>query len=383
MTPQPDRSWGDVHRRLVSRRQLIVGSLGLGLMATLAACGSDDAEPTSTPNAASEDRETPADSGAAEPTATSDAATATESDTAGATGEWEFTDDRGITVTLPTRPTRIVAYSTVAASLWDYGIRPVGIVGPQRKADGSQDPQTGDIDLDLVESIGEEADALDLEKLVTLEADLIIGLTYDLETIWPLDAGVAAQMEAIAPMLGMSATGESAKVLIERFQGLAEALGADLDAPEVSDGIERFEQASAELSAAIEEKPGLTVMTVTGGADQLYVGNPNQSPDLIYFSELGLDLIEPDDSEGFIFATLSWEQALKYQADLVLNDARETWYSKEELAAQPTWQEQPAQKADQIGDWEVVFVMSHKGFAEIIEHLTETIQQSRADVVQE
>src|SRR4051812_42919727 len=44
-------------------------------------------------------------------------------------GSWVFTDDRGITVTLPGMPKRIIADVNVAAALWDFGVRPVGLFG--------------------------------------------------------------------------------------------------------------------------------------------------------------------------------------------------------------------------------------------------------------
>ena len=84
-------------------------------------------------------------------------------------GAWSFTDDRGVTVSLPALPQRIVAQVTAAASLWDYGVRPVGIFGPQRRADGTPDPLAGNIDLDAVTSLGEAWGEFDLERLIALQ----------------------------------------------------------------------------------------------------------------------------------------------------------------------------------------------------------------------
>lgn len=348
-------------QRPISRRSLLLGAAGSGLVALLAACGSDAAggnEPTSASST------------------TGTANTGTPADAT--TGEWEFTDDRGITISLPARPERIVVYSTAGAALWDYGVRPIGIFGPQRNPDGSQNPQAGEIDLDALTSIGEDTEALDLEQLVALNPDLIIGLTYDGETIWPLDTAVVAQMEEVAPFVGMSASGKPADELIARFEELAVALGADLMSGQVAEDRERFEQAVSDLEAAIAEKPELSVLFVAGSTDMLYVGNPNAAPDLMFFREHGLDIAGPDTTD--YFENLSWEQAGKYQVDLVFNDARGSWYSKEQLAAEPTWQEHPAQQAGQIGDWLTVFALSHRGFAKVIEELTATVRESRDDV---
>lgn len=52
-------------------------------------------------------------------------------------GEWSFTDDKGVTVTLPSRPERIVMDVNAAAPLWDFGIKPTALFGWNVLADGS------------------------------------------------------------------------------------------------------------------------------------------------------------------------------------------------------------------------------------------------------
>lgn len=91
-----DREW-DALVAALTRRRLLAGGLALGLLAVLPGYGGDASQP----------------SGAA-------------------SGLWEFTDDRGVTVSLPKRPVRVVAQTTSAAALWDYGVRPIAIFGPGR-----------------------------------------------------------------------------------------------------------------------------------------------------------------------------------------------------------------------------------------------------------
>lgn len=55
---------------------------------------------------------------------------------------WEFSDDRGRLVVAGARPARIVAYIQAGATLWDHGIRPVGIFGSQHDA-AAPDPAKG------------------------------------------------------------------------------------------------------------------------------------------------------------------------------------------------------------------------------------------------
>ena len=45
-------------------------------------------------------------------------------------GSWSFTDDRGVTLTSPAVPSRIVAQTSAAAALYDFGVQVVGIYGP-------------------------------------------------------------------------------------------------------------------------------------------------------------------------------------------------------------------------------------------------------------
>ena len=51
-------------------------------------------------------------------------------------GEWSFTDDKGITVTLPAAPERLVVDLNAAGPLWDFGIRPDALFGWSVMADG-------------------------------------------------------------------------------------------------------------------------------------------------------------------------------------------------------------------------------------------------------
>ncbi len=236
-------------------------------------------------------------------------------------GEWSFTDDRGITITLPKRPERIVAQTTSAAILWDFGIRPVGVYGPSTLADGSNDFQAGEIDFDTVEIVGDYG-TLDLEKLVELDADLYVDLTFGGDSLWYLTEEEIGQVEAIVPTLGISMQKISVLDSIARFEDLASSLGADLESAEVNAAREEFADAESDLMAAIAENPGLSVLVVSPAVDTLYVASPEWMVDLHYFRDLGLDIINPETAEEGFWELLSWEQANKYPADLILIDAR-------------------------------------------------------------
>lgn len=292
-------------------------------------------------------------------------------------GGWSFTDDRGVTVSLPQRPERIVAQTTSAAALWDYGVRPVAIYGPSRLADGTPDFQAGNIDLDAVESVGDYPE-MDLEKLVALDPDLYVDLTLYDGGFWYLGEN-QVQIEAIVPTLGITMEGVSILQSIERFEELAAALDADLTAPDVVEAKSAFAAAESDLKAAIAEKPGLTVLVVSPTTDNIYVASPDWMTDLHYFRDLGLDVVTHGADD--FFELLSWEQANTYPADLILVDARSAQLSPEQLADIPTWSALPAVQAGQIGPWYAGAPYSHARLVPIMQQLTEFIRASRADVV--
>nr|PZN41440.1 MAG: ABC transporter substrate-binding protein [Bacillota bacterium] len=297
------------------------------------------------------------------------------------TEPWRFTDDRGVTVTLPRRPVRIVAQSTAAAALWDLGIRPVAVFGPQRRPDGSKEPEIGNVDLSAVESLGEQWGELDLEKLAALRPDLIVTTMYQPPSLWYIPDEVREKVEAIAPTVAIHVAGRPITEVIDRFEELARALGADLSAPQVAAARQRFEQASASLREAIAAKPGLKAMFAGASLETLWVAVPSWYPDLLYFQQLGLDIVVPEQTDQF-YEALSWEQALKYPADLILYDRRSYVVPPEELARKvPTWNQHPAVKAGQVGPWYATAAFSREGFAAIMEELAATIRQARADVV--
>jgi iron complex transport system substrate-binding protein len=303
-----------------------------------------------------------------------------------AEGAWSFTDDRGITVSLPERPERIVAQVTAAASLWDYGIRPVGVFGPQRRADGTPDPLAGDIDLDAVTSLGEAWGEFDLEQMIALHPDLLVSGWYgtyhgELTPLWYVPEEAAPVVHELTPSIGILMEDVSIAQTIDRFAELAAALGADLESPGIVADKERFDRAVADLKAAIAEKPGLTVLAMSGDADNYYVAHPAAAADLIFLHQLGLDIVVPESDPEEYWDTLSWEQANKYPADVILQDNRPHALSREQLMAIPTWHDLPAVKAGQVIDWHLEPIYSYKGYAPVIEDLAASIREARENVV--
>lgn len=292
---------------------------------------------------------------------------------------WRFTDDRGVTISLAERPERIVAQVASAAALWDYGVRPVAVFGPQRNADGTPAQDVGQVDLESVESLGEEWGEFDLEKLLTLDADLIVGPFHPEGDIWYLPPEMQPAIEDRTPIAGIQFTGGvSAAHIVERYAELAELLGADMAAPAVTDAIADHDTAVAELREAIAGNPGLTVMTVSGTPDLLYVANPSYAADLVFLKALGLDIVQH--GQPGMWEELSWEQANTYSADLILVDARAGAMAPDEYAQIETWAALPAVQAGQLGPWRTELPYSHASYAGYFRELAEVIRNARPDI---
>ena len=298
---------------------------------------------------------------------------------------WTFVDGAGETITLPARPERVVAYLPLAAALWDYGVHPVAIFGDPTREDGTPEGYTGNIDLESVVNISETYGELDLEQLIGLNPDLFLNDLWGRPPdIWGLDADGQAQLKAIAPVAQIRYIEQPVTETIASLETLAGLLGADLDDPAIVADKAAFEQASADLKAAIAEKPGLKVLVMSGTpGESMYISSPRQSADLLYFQELGLDMVEPESTTNFNYwEELSWEQAGKYPVDLFLIDSRQ-WSSTgaQLVESVPTFASLPAAKAGQFGGWDIEYVPSYKGFTPVLQRLTEVIRNADPAIV--
>jgi iron complex transport system substrate-binding protein len=83
---------------------------------------------------------------------------------------WTFVDDRKRTVRLSKRPTRIVAYTTAAAALHQWGVTPVGVFGDSPR----EDPVLAGFPWGESEVVGSVYGEVDIAKLRSLKAELIV-----------------------------------------------------------------------------------------------------------------------------------------------------------------------------------------------------------------
>jgi iron complex transport system substrate-binding protein len=298
---------------------------------------------------------------------------------AGTEAGWSFTDDKGVTVTLPEAPKRVVIDVNPAAPLWDFGIRPVAVFGWLANPDGDFGLAGGNIDPSQVEIIGNGAETIDVEALIALQPDLVVTLTFvpdDPLDYWSLAAdGPLEQVKQVAPIIAISGV-QSADAQLARFAELAEALGADLESPELTEAQATWRASEDAFKAALAEKPGISAVFGALGTDEIYVANPKRAGDLVYFRSLGLEIPDvdlPEDSTDY-WETLSLEAVGKYQTDLFFNSYRGT--SIEEAVAVPTIGQLPAVKAGQIFVWNQDFISSYQGLTAILDELTAAVEAS-------
>ncbi|MGV9554896.1 ABC transporter substrate-binding protein [Streptomyces sp. NPDC003401] len=338
----------------LTRRGILAAGGALGLGAVLAACGDDDSK-----------------SGGSKST----------DDAAAKSGPWTFKDDRGTTVKLDGIPANIVAFTGVAAALFDYGIQVKGVFGPTRTTDGKADVQAGDMDVSKVEVLGNVWDEFNVEKYAALAPDVLISTMFDdAGTLWYVPEASKDKIAKLAPSVGVSVYDRQLTAPLERVWELAESLGADMTAAKVTDAKKRFETAATRLRAAAKAKPDLKVMAGSASDQLFYVSGTNLSIDLEYFKSLGVNFIEPPESSkavgGGWYESLSWENVDKYQADIIMMDDRSSTIQPADIT-KPTWKQLPAVKAGQVIARSPEPILSYDKCVPLLETLAEALEKAK------
>lgn len=302
----------------------------------------------------------------------------------GSSGPWEFTDDRGETVRLDSVPRNIVAFTGSAAALYDFGIECVGVFGPTVRSNGEPDIQAGDLDVDRLTILGNDWGEFDLAEYALLEPELVVANMFDPGDMWYVPDEAEEEIFSLADGVGIAIAPSDAHpeltltTPIERYAELAESLGADLSARKVTDAKARFEEAAESVRRAARDNPDVRVLAGSASADLMYVSDPNAYADLTFFQQLGVQFVTPDsvDETGY-FQGLSWENAGRYPADVILLDTRGVALQPEDLTDRPTWNRLPAVQADQIAGWDSDPRYSYAGAAPELESLAEALSAAR------
>ncbi|MEV0323421.1 ABC transporter substrate-binding protein [Streptomyces sp. NPDC050658] len=298
---------------------------------------------------------------------------------------WRFKDDRGTTAKAARTPRRIVAYIGAAAALHDFGVECTGVFGPTKLKNGEPDVQAADIDVDKVTIIGNAWGQFSIEKYAKLRPELLVSTMNVSPALWYVPEESTEKITSLAPTVGILTGKTSLTQAIGRFAALAESLGADLGAQKVAAAKKRFEAASETLrqsAKSAKARGGIKVMAVSAQADLLYVGNPADFTDLRHYADLGIEFVTPQNTaKGGFFEELGWENADRYDADLVLVDRRTGNLQPAELKkTKPTWAKLPAVEADQVISWSNEAQFSHAGYAPLIERLAAAVDKSKKAV---
>jgi len=307
---------------------------------------------------------------------------AKSSEDSSAGGPWKYTDASGKTVKLDETPSRIIAHSGEAAALMSFGIKPVGIYGDMPRKD---DPNLKDLDLEGIANLGEVWGEIDVEKAATLNADLIVADWWPVEKQYSgLEKGTKAaskKLTKLAPIVG-SAQGDSIVTLIEGYAKLAKSLGADLGKPKVAAGKEEFDAAVADFKKTTAAKKGLTALAVSPTEDLLYVAVPEHSSELLDFQKWGLDVIDPGnpDKKFHYWENLSWENADKYQPDLLLMDDRAYPGNVKLADKQPTWKNILAAKSGATVPWPAYWLHTYPDYTKQLKTLTKALNDADTSI---
>ncbi|HVL51929.1 MAG TPA: ABC transporter substrate-binding protein [Actinomycetota bacterium] len=300
-----------------------------------------------------------------------------------AEGAWTYVDGSGRETRLDSVPKRIVAHGNAAAALIPLGVRPVGIY-----ADGPVEQDLGlkGLDLEGIEIVGEEWGVINVEAVAALRPDLIVAEWWPLEKAYSgLEEGASAaskQIKDIAPIAG-PAQGPSILQMIQDYEELASALGADLDSSQVKASRDQFERARSNFQSAIQSKPNLSVLAVSPSEEGLYVAVPEHAAELADFMDWGLDIVVPEKPDpGFEYwETLSWENAGKYQADLVIVDERSHPANLDDAKKRPTWRFLKAAQTEAVAIWPAYWVRNYADYSMALDRLTEAISAADENLV--
>ncbi len=295
-----------------------------------------------------------------------------------ASGEWTFTDDKGVTVTLPTRPERLAIDVNAAAPLWDYGIRPAALFGWNVNGDGSLTDAGGNVDVSTVELVGNVTEPIQVEALTAVDPDLVITITWspdDPTEYWSIDTDALGQIGQRYPVIALSATGQADRS-VDRFAQLAVALGADLATPEQQAAKTAYQAKITDVRAAITAKPDLTFLFLSLGGEAIYLASAQDWGDLTFYEALGLQIPTVGAQPLDYWTEISREELGAYPSDVMFQSTRPATLTGEEIAADPVFRLHPAVAAGQIFPWNQDFILSYQGMTVALETVLRAVQSA-------
>lgn len=276
-------------------------------------------------------------------------------------GSWTVSDDTGLRLEFPSVPRRIIAYATVASTLHDYGVDVAGVYGGVLAQGRKLDRATlGSLARAAV--LGSAWGQLNVERAGALKPDLVLdSLQYGLSQ---LDPGVGAQVRKFCPVASFESYAAELPDSLRRFGDLAASLGASGVAAQRAEYL----RARAALRAAARQAP--RVLFVSIDPDGIRIARTGW-PLLREYLALGVPVVLPPG--GKYALKLSWENSLRYPADVLIVDARSTSLQPEDVAGHPFWQRQKAVQAGRVYSWQPEPPLSYRAAANQLTGLTRAL----------
>ncbi|MFJ8673782.1 ABC transporter substrate-binding protein [Streptomyces sp. NPDC093589] len=286
---------------------------------------------------------------------------------------WEFSDDRGRLAVAGERPLRIVAYIQAGATLWDHGIRPVGLFGSQHDGAAPDPAKSGELPLAEIPYLG-SGGALHPDTLLEAEPDLVVAVTYDGEQVYGLEPKTALELEADVPVVTVAVgPGRSLAEVRERFASLSGSLGRGeplATARELDAAEDALRQA-----AGGGVRPRVLALS-PAGPDRVHLARPGAWPDLRALAENGVGLLEPAAGSGANWSTVGWADAAAMDPDIVLTDTRINAARPAELRADAHWRAIEARA--RLLPWNPEAPCSRRAHTRFFELVADTVRETAA-----
>ncbi len=285
---------------------------------------------------------------------------------------FSWTDARGTVVEFALPASTVVAQSSAAASLLDFGYQVAGAYGDLKPVDGKLSYQAGSLDPSTMTVLSDVYGQFDVEKYAAMTPQVLIDLMFVPDELWYLPDGLQAKVEAVAPTIAMEMLNLNLLQIIENFARLAGQLGADIASPAVARSKTDFEAAVAKVKAAVAAKPDLTVLGISRSADKIWIANAAQHPDFAYLQTLGVRFVDAKVSDpSLYFNEVSYERLDEFSADVIFDDSRDAAGAAADK--QPTWRALPAVEAGQVHAWKPAAPYSYKANAPIFTEFADAL----------
>lgn len=274
---------------------------------------------------------------------------------------WEFTDDRGHLTIAPERPDRVVAYIQAGATLWDHGLRPLGVFGSHHDGVLPDPAKAGGLPLDRIPDFG-AGSSLDPDAVLAAGPDLVVAVSYGGGQVYGIDPEAAKHLEEQVPVVVVD-VGRDRPLhgIRDRFTALARSLGAPHE-PDTQD----LQWAEARLRTLTARPAAARVLALSAaGPGIVHLARPGTWPDLRALAALGVDLLDPGQGTGGNWLTGDWAQALALDPDVVLGDIRANAATPDTLRGDGHWR--ALRERTRAVAWNPEAPCSHRGHARFVD----------------